>query len=189
LKVRRCLAAGLALCAGLLPLTACAGRDGPLSTPSPHAWTIGRPLGATFTDGLETLEFEGSEPAELMSVRMVGDPALELVGVGLAGPGREYGSIQLMDGFPPRHPHLDPAVIIPDAIGHPLTPQTHYGIGWQLLIGIRVTEPGRHVRTGIEVTYAAAGETYVEVIPAALAVCATRDDNHPRSCPLPDLPD
>jgi hypothetical protein len=43
--------------------SACAGepgvartllRDGPLSMPPPHAWAIGQPLGATFTDGLET---------------------------------------------------------------------------------------------------------------------------------------
>jgi hypothetical protein len=188
MMLRRCLATGVALCAGVLPLTACAGRDGPLSTPSPHAWAIGRQLGATFTDGLETLEFGGSEPAELVSVRMVGDRQLELVGVGLAGPGRKYGSIQLMEGFPPRHPDLDPDVVVSDAAGHSMAAQTRSDIGWQLLLGIRVTEPGRHVRTGIEVTYTVAGETYVELIPAALAVCASRADTHPRGCALPDLP-
>jgi hypothetical protein len=81
---------------------------------------------------LAVLEFAGKEPAELVGVRMVGDPELELVGVRLAGPGR---------------------------------------------------------KSGIEVTYTVAGETYVELIPAALAVCASRANQHPRDCALPDLPD
>ena len=199
MALRRRSAFGLGLCAGILALTACSGdavgsnpgvtlRDGPLDTPPPHAWAIGQPIGATFTDGLETLEFEGTEPAELVDVRLIGDPDLELVGVALAGPDRTYGSIQLMEGFPPRHKDLEPNVVINDGIGHPMTAQTRHDIGWELLLGIRVSEPGRHVRTAIEVTYTAAGQTYVEQIPAAMAICASRDNHRPRDCAVPPLP-
>lgn len=190
-----------ALSAALLALTACSGaasstpggaaplRDGPLQATSAHSWGFRQPVGAAFTDGLETLEFSGSEPAKLVKVRLLGDPALRLLGVALATPDRRYGSQQLFEGFPPRDRSLPRGVLLPDPYGKPLSPQTRFDIGWELLLGIRVDEPGRHVRTGIEVTYTVGAETFVEVIPAALAVCADPDAvKQVNDCELPPLP-
>lgn len=164
-------------------------RDGPLRGTTPHAWAIDREVDDVFTDGLESLIFEGSSDAELVEVRMVGDNDLELIGVALGSPDRRFGSTQLMDGFPPRDPTLTDDAIIEDALGHPMTAHTRADIGWELLLGIRATEPGRHVRTGIEVTYTVGGERYVELIPAALAVCAHAAGVSPEGdCELPAIP-
>lgn len=188
--------------AGLVSVAACTAlagtpaggaaplRDGPLESTSAHAWAIGKPVGETFTDGLEALEFAGAEPAKLVRVRMLGDEGLELVGVGLATPERRFGSVQLMDGFPPTHRDLTASAVLEDGFGVPLAGSTRAGIGWELLLGIRAREPGRLVRTGIEVTYTVGEETYVEVIPAALAVCASPSNGTPTGdCKMPPLPD
>lgn len=188
------------LFAGMLTLTACSSaasapgavelRDGPLQSTSPHAWGIRQPLGATFTDGFETLEFSGDQDAKLVRVRLLGDPALELVGVGLATPDRRFSSVQLMKEFPPRHQDLAAAAVLDDGIGVPMAAKTRFDIGWELLLGIRVNEPGRHVRTGVEVTYTVGNETYVEVIPAALAICADPAvEEAVNDCKLPPLPE
>lgn len=142
-----------------------------------------------FTDGFETLTFSGSADASLVQVRLLGDPALELTGVALAGPARRIGSVQLLSEFPPKDPRLGGrGNLITDAVGYPMRSDTRDDIGWELLLGMRAAEPGRHVRTGIEVTYDVAGERYTEVIPAALAVCAGGADIDLRDCELPDMP-
>lgn len=180
-----------------LAVTACAGdgangaalRDGPLQEPSAHAWAYELPVGTVFTDGLETLDLAGSKPATLVDVTLVGDPGLQLVGVSLAGPERPFASIQLIEQFPPQHRDLPSQVLVADALGHQLTPLSVDDMGWQLLLGIKVAEPGRHVRSAVEVTYEVDGDTYIERLPAALAICGSEDGATGQDCDLPPLPE
>ena len=159
--------------------------DGPLREVPEHAWTIGREVNVTFTDGFETLVFDTDGEIELEDVRLLGDPDLELVGVSLADPGRTIGSVQFMETYPPRHPDLNHH-IVDGGLHVPLEARTRDDIGWELLLGIRATTPGRHVRTGIEVTYTHDGRTYRETLPALLAVCAG-EGLELRDCELPEL--
>ncbi|MDI6911146.1 hypothetical protein [Nocardioides sp.] len=159
--------------------------DGPLRSVSEHAWAIGVDPDTTFTDGLETLNFDADGEVELQNVRLLGDSGLELVGVSLADPERTIGSVQYMETYPPRHRDLK-GHIVDDGLGTPLAARTPNDIGWELLLGIRATEPGRHVRTGIEVTYTHDGHTFRETLPALLAVCVGRSIGF-RDCDLPDL--
>lgn len=159
--------------------------DGPLRAVPEHAWAIGVNPNTTFTDGFETLVFDTDGEVELQDVRLLGDSALKLVGVSLAAPERTIGSVQYMDTYPPRHPDLN-GHIVKDGLGVPFAATTPKDIGWELLLGIRATEPGRHVRTGIEVTYTYDDHTFRETLPALLAVCVG-EGLELQECDLPDL--
>lgn len=159
--------------------------DGPLRAVPEHAWAIGVTPNTTFTDGFETLVFDTDGEVELQDVRLLGDSELELVGVSLAAPERTIGSVQYMDTYPPRHRDLN-GHIVENGLGVPFPATTPDDIGWELFLGIRATEAGRHVRTGIEVTYTYDGHTFRETLPALLAVCVG-EGLELQECDLPNL--
>ena len=171
--------------------TACSAdaEPGPLAPPQPneHAWTTYEPVGHTFTDAMEVLSLSGTRPAVLDSVKMLpgkNRAGLKLVGVRLAGPSRG-GNVQKMP-WPPRDPELVASSVGP-AIGTTIAPASS-GVGesWELLLGIKVTQPGYLVRRGIEVDYHVGDQHYSDVIPAWLAVCTQARYSHfKRDCPPP----
>lgn len=178
-RMRRPRVVMAALSAGgiLVLMASCAAlsgeptRGGPLDPFPPHGMFIGDPVGRRFTDGLEVLLLQGSQPARIMSVRSVGgSQSLRHVGTMLAGPERELDAVQKMPGFPPREPRLgvlDPAVgarILPEA-------QTRDGLGYELLVGYEVVSSEVAMRSGIEVTYRVSGQTYVQFLPARIVYC------------------
>ncbi len=62
---------------------------GPMKPHNAHGYVISMHQGKTFTDGFESLELTGDQPAVILDVEIIGDEGLELAGVELAGPERE----------------------------------------------------------------------------------------------------
>lgn len=168
-------------------LAGCGVDGGPLSQPPEHGWATYASVGATFTDGLEVLYLEGDREAVIRNVELVGNDGLELVGAHLAPPGRKLAAIQRIDGWPPLDPDLPETR---DAIDATITP-TRTGDwkqeqGWNLLVGVRVTEAGYLIRDGIRITYEVGGREYERELPAELVVCTSREMlNRNGDCPFP----
>lgn len=87
---------------------------GPLRGAPPHGFAVTVPVGATFTDGFETLLVRGDRPVVLESVELVGADGLKVVGFQVAGPERRE-TIQYLPGFPPVDASgvLDPRLVVP----------------------------------------------------------------------------
>jgi hypothetical protein len=183
LTVSRCAPAAAAVVA-TAALVGCSGGpppEGPLMKPNRHAWAMSVEPGQAFTDGVETLELPGSVDGVLHSVELVGDEAIDLVGVKLVKPGRKWASIQSA-GWPIHDPDIKPHEVVP-AEGATFTPRGKDPQGWELLIGLKVDEPGYFVRKGVVVHYSVGGEDYRQFYPAVLAICT---DGTPRKkCPTP----
>jgi hypothetical protein len=171
---------------GLLVVASCAApagepsRGGPLDPFPPHGMFIADPVGHRFTDGLEILLLQGSQPARIISVRSVGgSQALRHVGTMLAGPERDVDAIQKTPGFPPREPELgvlhraDGSRILPEA-------RTRDRLGYELLLGYEVVSSDVAVRRGIEVTYRVGSTTYERFLPARIIYCPK--PNSSREC-------
>lgn len=168
-------AAALAGCSGETP------NEGPLLKPGRHAWAMSVDPGEAFTDGVETLELPGDTYGVLRGIDLVGDEEIDLVGVQLVKPGRTWASIQSA-GWPVDDPDIKPDEVVP-AEHASFTPLGKDSQGWELLIGMKVDEPGYFVRKGIVVRYSVAGEDYQQYFPASLAICT---DGTPRKkCPTP----
>ncbi|HSE10301.1 MAG TPA: hypothetical protein VLB29_16690, partial [Nocardioidaceae bacterium] len=98
-----------------------AGSDGelppgPMDKPNQHVWGTHAESGVPFTDGLETVVVKGDKEAEIVSIEVDGDDRIETLGYKLVGPERGFGSIQVMEGWPPSDPELDERLLVP-AIG------------------------------------------------------------------------
>jgi hypothetical protein len=168
-------AAALAGCSGGAP------EEGPLRKPNPHAWAMSVEPGEAFTDGVESLQLPGNVDGVLRGIELVGDEAIDLVGVKLVKPGRKWASIQSA-GWPVDDPDIKPHEVVP-AEGATFTPRGKDPQGWELLIGMKVDEPGYFVRKGVVVHYSVGGEDYRQYFPAVLAICT---DGTPRKkCPTP----
>jgi hypothetical protein len=167
--------------AAVLAATALAGcasgppPEGPLQKPNRHAWAMSVAPGEAFTDGVETLELPGNADGVLHGIELVGDEAIDLVGVKLVKPGRKWASIQSAD-WPIDDPDIKPGEIVP-AEDATFTPHGKDPQGWELLIGMKVDEPGYFVRKGVVVHYSVGGEDYRQYFPAVLAICT---DGTPR---------
>lgn len=149
-----------------------------------HGWSTYEPVGAAFTDGLEVLELRGHSDAVIDSVHLVPGKqgnGLKLIGVKLANPTRG-GNVQKMP-WPPRDRHLTASAVVP-AIGTKITPRSHSGANWELLLGIKVTKPGYLVRRAVRVDYHIGSSHYTYVTPAWLSVCTARKYRHD-TCPPP----
>lgn len=158
-----------------------APAGGPLVAPPPHGFAMSKPVGFVFTDGVETLELSGRKPAVLKKVEVVGNPALRIVGVALVKPGRKVGTIQEIDGWPPRDQYLRPSDVINPGIGATFTPkrQNPQTQSYELLVGMRVAKPGYLVRDGLRITNEVDGKTYQRLFPAQLVVCTARKFEKP----------
>jgi hypothetical protein len=156
-------------------------EGGPIGATNPHGWAVTRPVGTVFTDGLETFELNGDQPAVIKSVELIGEDGLELVGFSLVRPEREL-TMQIMDGYPPRDPELDQSLVIPGE-GATITPTKRT---WELLLGIKVTEPGYLVRDAVRIHYTAGGEAYTRTRPAQLVVCTSPTQEINGRCPFPE---
>lgn len=182
--IRKALAA-VSLITATAAATGCSAGvtdGGPLKSPPAHGWATTQPVGQPFTDGLEILHLSGDTPAVIESVTLVGDSTLKLVGVRLASPNRTIASAQKL----PWPPVSDEMPEILPAIGATITPESQNRMGWPLLVGIKVTEPGYHVRNTVRVEYTVAGERYVQELQAQLAVCTSTDMEVDGNCPFPE---
>jgi len=193
--VRTAAVAGVAAvaAAGLGATVAARGggirEGGPLVAPAEHGFAMPKRVGAVFADGVETLELTGTRSAVLKKVEVVGTDGLQVVGVSMVRPGRKVGTIQELDGWPPRDPDLRPGDVVTHGIGARFTPtrSNPRGQSYELLVGLRVAKAGYLVRDGLRVTYSVDGVDYQRYFPAQLAVCTSqRHLLGDGSCPIPE---
>ena len=161
---------------------------GPLVAPAEHGFAMPKRVGAVFADGVETLELTGTKSAVLKKVEVVGTDGLQVVGVSLVRPGRKVGTIQVVDGWPPKDPDLRPGDVVTHGIGARFTPTRSNPLeqSYELLVGLRVAKAGYLVRDGLRVTYSVDGIDYQRYFPAQLVVCTS--ERHllgDGSCPIP----
>ncbi len=177
--------------ASLLVLSSCASgprSDGPLHIPKPHgSSTAPLEVGELYTDALEILINNGEHPATITEVTLGGaDPQMELVEALIAG---EERAVNLVGdtGFPPSDWDLGP---LTDAVGAVLLPSSEQPTGsagftdYELILGIRVTEPGLWRRDTVKVFYEAGGVEYVWESPAELIACTKDYSEDGKTCPL-----
>jgi hypothetical protein len=177
--------------AAILGTTGCATQvsSGPglMSNPNDNewAWSTDAEVGETLTDGLEVLKLNGHRKAVIDSVKLVNAPGLRLVGAQLAGADRSIGAIQYLVTWPPqRSPYFDGVKLRP-AEGATILPESRYPRGYELLLGIKVTEPGFLQREGVAITYHIGEDQYREVRHGWLGVCTSPTFHKHGTCPAP----
>ena len=142
--------------------------DGAAQTePDAHGWSIAEQTGSIFTDGFETVE-PTDGPIIIEKVVAAGESDdVRLVGVKVAGPDREIGSVQFSDGFPPTSSDFG-AVSFRDL---PYT--VNAGQSAELLLGYQVVREGRWQRSEVEIQYRFRGTLYRQRFHAELVVCGS----------------
>jgi hypothetical protein len=161
-------------------------KPGPMTKPQPHVWGMVIAPGKPFTDGLEEIVVRGDEPAKITKIEVDADEGLKTLGFKLVLPGRKYGGIQRMYGWPPRYKDLDQSLVT-DVEGTQIrTLKQTNNDSYELLIGHRVDQEGYFVRDGFWITYEVDGQRYRQYFPAVLTVCAGEKYKGMRDCPPPD---
>lgn len=134
-----------------------------LGTPAEHGWITSQRVGATFSDGMESLEVEGG-PITLREVRTIAPAGVAQLGFMVVRGDADGAVIQEMPGFPPAVPGLlDGAGAVLGESGNPES--------WALVVGYRVDADTRWERTGLEIVYDKGGRTFRQEFPATLIVC------------------
>lgn len=152
------------------------GADGPLRGSGAHGWSIDGGAGARFTDGLEVVDVASGSELTIKDIDLEGARGMRLIGAMVAPPPREFASLQYIPSWPPVDPDLDEVRLV-DAEGAVLrAADDRDEQGWELLLGIEVTDARTATRSGIDVTYEAGGKTFVLSIPAELQVCVGQAD-------------
>jgi len=161
------VAAGLVLIGSGCSSSQEPSEHGPAATANPITYYPTFPTGTTFTDGVEVFVIHGQRPATIRTVQVLGASAgMKVLGVRVAGPDRQYGAIEILHRFPPADPRLGPLFPADGYIVHPGP------LGAELLIGMKITEPGVQRRTGIRVTYTVGSTTYQKTYRAAIVNCS-----------------
>ena len=144
--------------------------DGPLHVFPEHGYVVKAREGRIFTDGFDVVRVDGDAAITIKSVNSVGgEDTLGYLGARIAGPHREVGATQVMRGFPPSAPSLGRVV---PAVGATLKPRSQSGvIGYELLLGYKITDNTLGGRATIKVVYESDGRTYESVIHARLVTC------------------
>lgn len=161
-----------------------AGRDGPLRVPPEHGWATVASVGHPFTDGLETIEFDGDQAVVIEEIEFDGDPELRLVGSELAANDQGLGIIQYLPEFPP--PHQSMFGEVGPAEGATLEPRGPNQPGPELLLGIEIVKPGRFEREAVIIAYRVNGELFEARFPAQLIVCTSDFAEPDGTCSVED---
>ncbi len=169
----------------VLPLVGgCGGAPPALRDAGFASSTIQRPVGSTFTYGFVALYNDSDAPIEIRNVQ----PEIKGTGLDFLGarvlapdsPGRETAGYDILEGFPPeRFP------IAPEATGAVVNPASQSEpagkLPYELLVGYRVTSPGRTTVPSIKVTYRQGDHQQSLTAHLTLAVCT---DQAMSDCPL-----
>lgn len=165
----------------VLPLVGgCSGPPPALRDVGNGGTTIQRPVGSAFTYGLVVLYNDSDAPIEIRDVQP------EIKGTGLAflgarvlapaldSPGRQTASYDILEGFPPEQ---FPAA--PEATGALVNPASQSEpegkLPYELLVGYRVTAPGRTTVPSIKITYRQGDDQQSMTANLTLAVCTDRE--------------
>ncbi len=137
---------------------------GPLEPDGPYIWFYEARKGAVFSDGMQMLDIQGSEPGTVTTVTVQGGgEALEFLGARIGLPGRPYDFHQQMRG-PPK---AVPARFQVPAEGAVLEP----GKGYMLILGYRVIAEVLDRRSSVTVEYQVGGTRYRERSEVELVAC------------------
>ncbi len=159
---------------------------GPMVVPLEHGYSLSMARGSTFTDGFEILRLKGDRPAVIESVEITADSGVEMTGAMLAPPPRENAAVQVLKGWPPTHDALDESTFV-DAVDATIQPLSREPMGYELLIGLRVTGEGFLVRQAVTVTYRIEDTRYQVVFPAVISICTGPKYEKPNGqCPFPE---
>lgn len=173
-------------------LAGCSGRrtDGPVTTPGPHGMTLPPvELGAEFTYGLEILFVTGNDDVTIDGVELLrGDEEMSLVDARIADETRPV-NFAGDTTYPPTSFAVGNTVEASGAVLHPETQQSEGLAGYQLLLVLRLNEPGAWTREIVRVSYEAGGERYVWESPAQITACTHDYANADGTCPEPPDPD
>ncbi|WP_028652750.1 hypothetical protein [Nocardioides halotolerans] len=138
---------------------------------NPQGSSITLPVGKVVTDGVQVLRLSGEYEATIDKVELVGDDGMEFLGAGIAPPPRRSALEQFIFDWPPtKATQFDPATVVP-AEGATIGNETDEPMGWELLLGLKVVDEGKHTRTAIRITYTVDGEQYRVDLPTELTVC------------------
>lgn len=149
-------------------------QGGPMGQNSPSGSILSIRLGHIWTDGQTALYLSGREPAVITAVRVVGgDPALQLLGVRIAGPDRRQAVTQEFFSYPPRV--TGNLGTVEAAVGAEILPtnETRLHLGYELLVGYKFVSNVFSTRSEIVIDYSVSGSSYEAKIPARLVLCPT----------------
>lgn len=146
--------------------------DGPMEVVGDHGIVVVDERGTVFTDGLEVLRLEGTEPATIVSVNSVGgEDTFRYLGALVAGPDRRDGAVSYLRRFPPKDRALGELVEAVGAQIHPRS-QTRHEKGYELLLGYEVTDDSQvGYRTAVEVVYRVGDKEYLWRSPGRILFC------------------
>lgn len=137
-----------------------------------YGWQDHRRVGSRLTDGLATLRVGAPRGVVIERVRAAFDGGVRLIGARFAPPDRSIGGVGGTPGWPPAEYGLGFAHTIA-AHGAQLT-GTGPRESWLLLLGYRVTEPGRHYRPSIRIDYRIGGQRLTAHSRTPGLICAGR---------------
>lgn len=164
--------------------------DGPVTTPRPHGMTLA-PVGLNteFTYGLEVLFVTGGDDVKIDSVELLrGDEEMSLVDARIADETRPE-NFAGDTTYPPTNFAVGKTVEASGAVLHPETEQSEGLAGYQLLLVLRLDEPGAWTREIVRVSYESGGDRYVWESPTQISACTQDYADADGSCPEPPDPD
>jgi hypothetical protein len=141
---------------------------GPLDADLGEWVGIGRPAGSEWGYGFAVVYNQGDQPVVLERISLVdATPGLEVVGTGIAGPDRKYGSLATWIEMP-----ADLGRIVP-VEGFRLAPVDEPGgdRGAELIFRIRTPRPGDYTSSAVAVEYTVDGKQHRSEIGYRLGVC------------------
>lgn len=146
--------------------------DGPLTGSLPGEIGIPVEIGQVVTVGYTSLFNPGDAPAQVEHVRLLPPDRLEVVGVRTMLLPRDGGGIIGLPEFPPKdypsRPLAEQNVVAAAAPRAAEEPEPNL----QVLVGVRVSQPGVFRTDQVEVTYTVGGRRFVEAFPIKIILCA-----------------
>ena len=134
-----------------------------------------------FTDGLEVLRLKGASSARITDVSLIGSHRIALLGAVLLPPGRQLGAVQVVDSWPPEDREIDESALV-EARGARIDDDP---AGWELLLGLKLTNGRAADRFGVRIEYETHGATHLAVLPAFLRICASTPPRASAACDPP----
>lgn len=137
-------------------------------------------VGQSHTYGELLLRNAGKEPATLVAASVIEeDPDLELLGILATDPRR----LESLIGHAPGYPPSGLEDLLQPVEGYVVAP----GEDLNLLLGLRVLNPGAHLVRGIRLEYSVDGTPYAATIPDSFQLCAPTSQ-YPSCEPISDDP-